>query len=280
MHGDILQLRNTKNALDPGKAQAPEPDRNISSAVVKTEISADATKRHKSKERWKRIRSLPEGGQAHTFLVKDSLSSEPTQYVQKRLKNKTRIQRFKKEIETCLKLSHPNVISVVDYDLEGKTPYLVTEYCERGSLDESDILTWEPGYKLEVFAAICRGVGHAHSHSPAIVHRDLKPENIFIRGSGSPVVGDWGICYLSDAEDRMTALDEVVGPRGLTCPELEGGRATEVKPSCDVYMLGKLLYWMFSNKRLPREEYREPAYDLTGSARIPRSILSMNSSIR
>lgn len=253
------------DALDPDRAKQShlEPLVDSSAVQVITFAKGGNNPAKKPKARWEIIRSLSEGGQARTFLVRDSLLAGTAVYVQKRLKNKNRILRFKREIEASFKLSHPNVIKIEDSDLEGKTPYLATEYCERGALSDSDILTREPIYKLEVFAAICRGVGHAHSHSPPIAHRDLKPENIFIRGDGSPVVGDWGICYLSDAEERMTALDEVIGPRGLMCPELEGGRATEVKPSCDVYVLGKLLYWMFSGKRLPREEYREHIYDLT-----------------
>lgn len=265
VHGDVLELGSVRDALYPDRSKTAESDPKVRTQVTQRNIQTKAAK--KSKERWQRIRELPAGGQAHTFLVWDSLSSEGTLYVQKRLKNKNRIQRFKREIEASLTLSHPNVIKVEYFELEGKAPYLVTEYCERGTLSDSDILTREPVYRLEVFAAISKGVGHAHSNEPPIVHRDLKPENIFIRRDGSPVVGDWGICYLSDDGERMTELDEVVGPRGLTCPELEGGRASEVKPSCDVYILGKLLYWMFSGKRLPREEYREPVYNLTASSK-------------
>jgi len=51
--------------------------------------------------------------------------------------------------------------------------------------------------------------------------------------------------------------------RFCTAPEVEGGRAKEITPACDVYCLGKLLYWMFSNRILPREDLREEGYDLT-----------------
>ena len=192
VHGDVLELRSVKDALDPGRGKV-DMDTNVQSSVTETKMPPKAASKpaKKPRDRWEIIRSLSEGAQAHTFLVRDSSSPEKTtRYVQKRLKNKKRIQRFKREIEASLKLSHKNVIEVEDYDLEGKTPYLVTEYCEQGALSESEIQTREPVYALEVFAAICRGVGHAHSQTPAIVHRDLKPENIFIRGDGSPVVGD------------------------------------------------------------------------------------------
>lgn len=61
-------------------------------------------------ERWEVVESLPEGGQAHTFLVKDVKGSGDSLYVLKRLKNLDRIERVKKEIEAVRSLSHKYIV--------------------------------------------------------------------------------------------------------------------------------------------------------------------------
>jgi serine/threonine protein kinase len=110
-----------------------------------------------------------------------------------------------------------------------------------------------------MFKAICEGVAHAHTNG--ITHRDIKPDNIFLSSDRRPIVGDFGICFLEGAE-RLTATGEWLGPRGFICPESEG-KADEVRPSCDVYSLGKLLYWIMSGgTMLPRERHKEPSYNL------------------
>src|SRR5438876_944465 len=87
-------------------------------------------------DRWEIIESLDEGGQAHTFLVKDVKGEGETIYVLKRLKNLNRIDRFKREIEAVRNLSHENIVHLIDFDLEAEKPYLVTEYCSGGSLSK------------------------------------------------------------------------------------------------------------------------------------------------
>ena len=53
-----------------------------------------------------------------------------------------------------------------------------------------------------------------------------KPDNIFLHKDGkTPVVGDFGICFISEEGERFTLTDEAVGARRFTAPELEDGRA-------------------------------------------------------
>jgi len=87
--------------------------------------------------RWEIVRALGEGGQAHTFLVQDSNSDSKTHFVLKRLKNPNRLDRFAIEVEAVRTLDHPNILHLIDFDLENEPYFLVTEYCEAGSLDKS-----------------------------------------------------------------------------------------------------------------------------------------------
>lgn len=217
-----------------------------------------------NESRWETIKSLGEGGQAHTFLVKDKKGSGDQSYVLKRLKNIKRIGRFKQEIEAIRTLSHENIVQLIDFDLDADKPYLVMEYCTGGSLAQAEPF-WltSPVKALTVFLQVCEGVVHAHSKK--IIHRDLKPENIFLRErTGPAVVGDFGICHIEDDGSRFTLTEEAVGPRLYIAPELEDGKVDKVSSKSDVYSLGKLLYWLISGQVFSREKYRDIKWDLKG----------------
>ena len=183
----------------------------------------------------------------------------------KRLKNLERIERFKREIEAIRNLSHENIVRLIDFDLESSKPYLVMEYCTGRSLAQVEPF-WliSPTKTFEVFQQICEGVLYAHRQN--IIHRDLKPDNIFLRTKDGPaVVGDFGICYFTETEDRLTLTEEAVGPRFFMAPELEDGRLKDISPKSDVYSLGKILYWLFSGGKIfSREKHRDINFDLKG----------------
>jgi serine/threonine protein kinase len=208
------------------------------------------------------VRPLGRGGQSPTFLVVEEGVEDGEYFVLKRL-NANRIERGRSEIRACEELSHPNVLRLIDSDLDGDKPYLVTEYCSGGSLSNVNIIEYPLTERLQMFSAICRGVGHAHSHTPPITHRDLKPDNIFLRkDKRTPVVGDFGICFFDEGE-RVTLVDEAVGPRWYMAPELAHGLTENVTPRADVYSLGKVLYWMLSARIFDRELHRHQRFDLT-----------------
>ncbi len=164
-----------------------------------------------------------------------------------------------------MELDHPNILECVDYDLEGK-PYLVTEYYEEGALRDADLDSWETLERLRLFSSVCEAVGHAHSHG--VIHRDLKPGNIFLKADGeTPVVGDFGICFLGEDGERFTETGEAVGPQYYAAPELEDSRAQDVTPAADVYSLGKLLYYLFEGDVFAREKHRSANWSLTASHR-------------
>jgi serine/threonine protein kinase len=181
-------------------------------------------------------------------------------FVLKKLKNLTRLGRFRNEVEAGFRLEHSNVLRVVDMNLDDpKEPWYVSEYCAGGSLTEDARRTMTLEQKLDLFLSVCLGVAHAHDN--AVVHRDIKPDNIFLRTKvGSPVIGDFGLCYLMDRDERLTSTREVVGSRWYCAPELEDGRSETLDPSADVYSLGKVLYWLMTGRTFAREKHRDPEY--------------------
>jgi serine/threonine protein kinase len=211
---------------------------------------------------WKILQSLSEGGQAHTYLCKNELDFDSdTIYVLKRLKNKKRIERFLNEINAVRSLAHPNILKIIDFDVNASKPYLVTPYYSRGTLTSIGLENLSVDKALAIFEKICSGVAAAHEKD--VIHRDIKPDNIFLSETGEPIVGDFGICHLDNGE-RFTLTDEAVGAFRFMAPELEDGRYDNIDCRCDVYSLGKLLYWLLTGKSFSREQHREKKYDLIG----------------
>lgn len=217
---------------------------------------------------WQEINDLSRGAQGTTHRVKRKDDESGQIYALKKLlKNKNfekAKKRFEKEIQAGLQLNHPNILKIIDYDIETKNPFLVSEYCSGGTLKKLDLQDLTILDKLRIFLQICNAVGFAHSHTPQIIHRDLKPENIFLKEDGkTPIVGDFGICFIDDDGERLTLVDdEAVGARKFTSPELEDGRNDFITPAADVYSLGKILYWMLDGKIFSRENHKEEKWDL------------------
>lgn len=224
------------------------------------------------KDRWETIRQIAEGGQAHVFLVKDTHAGTEEPFVLKRLKNPDRLGRLTREIEAIQRLDHPNIIRLVDYQLEPSEsesrefrPFFVMEYVPGGRTVASEVAAFKGNLlsSLRLFRQICEAVEFGHRQG--IIHRDLKPENILLeetRSGWSANVADFGLCFDIGGE-RLTSTEEAVGSRYFMPPELEAGRSNDVTVRVDVYSLGKILYFMLSGgTRLPRENHRERGYDL------------------
>ena len=194
-------------------------------------------------DEWKLVRSLGEGGQGWTYLVRRSDGSDPIPYVFKRLKNPARAARFQAEIRALEALSHPGILRIIESGEANGLPFYVAEYCEEGDLSNHSLSGKTLRQRLLLYREICDAV--AAAHRAQIIHRDLKPPNVLIRSNGAIAVGDFGLClHLADAGDRLTPSSEAVGARDYIPPELEDGRLDNPTPSSDVYSLGKLLYYI------------------------------------
>lgn len=220
----------------------------------------------KSYGRWEILKSLDEGGQGLLYLVRDGTqgsSDSSAVFVLKRLKNTTgpRLERFKREVELLYSVDHPNVVKLRDAAPDATPPYYVLDYYPRGSVRKAiQSIRQNSPEAIELFAAVCDGL--AAAHAKGIIHRDIKPDNILLTDNG-PVVADFGICYVHD-EERLTETAEAVGPRHFMAPELAHGIADEetITTRCDVYSLGKLLYFMLTGQSFDREVFRLPRFDL------------------
>ncbi|MDA0635333.1 protein kinase [Nonomuraea sp. MCN248] len=148
-------------------------------------------------------------------------------------------RRLSREVETMRRVRSAYIAEVIDADVTGHRPYIVTRYVAGRSLDE--IVKDEGPLDLPALLKVGHGVAAALAavHSVGVIHRDLKPGNVLIL-DGEPVLIDFGIAQAVDAT-RLTQTGMFIGTPGYLAPEIIEGQ--EAGPEVDVHAwAGTLLY--------------------------------------
>ncbi|PKW26620.1 serine/threonine-protein kinase [Phycicoccus duodecadis] len=137
--------------------------------------------------------------------------------------------RLAREVDTLSRIRSPRVAPVVDADVDGPTPYVVTRFVDGPSLDER-VDERGPLSPAELHR-VAEGLAEALDaiHSAGVVHRDVKPGNVLLV-DGDPVLIDFGIAHLVD-DIRLTSAGLVMGTPGYLAPEVVHG--DDVTPATD-----------------------------------------------
>jgi len=160
--------------------------------------------------------------------------------------------RFQTEAKATGKLSHENVVLILDFGVTSEQePYMVMEFLDGTSLAE--LLEREKALPvsscIDIFIQICRGLEHAHSRS--LVHRDVKPSNVILvqREDLKPLVKlvDFGVAKILQSDQELTATHAVVGSPLYMAPEQI--RSEDPDARSDIYSLGCLMYECLSGHR-------------------------------
>jgi eukaryotic-like serine/threonine-protein kinase len=205
-----------------------------SSAMIGTVLSG----------RYRLEAKLGSGGMSTVYLARDqTLDRQVAVKVMHREMSEQadQLERFRQEARAVAKLSHPNVVSVIDAGEDGGHPYIVFEYVEGETLKQriSRDGALEPQEAIAYTIEIARGLSMAHARN--MVHRDIKPQNVLIDAEGRAKLTDFGISRQLE-QDGMTATGRVLGTTDYVAPEQAMGR--KVDPRSDLYSLGVVLYEM------------------------------------
>jgi tRNA A-37 threonylcarbamoyl transferase component Bud32 len=153
------------------------------------------------------------------------------------------LERFRREARTVARLSHPNVVTVIDAGEDDGHPFIVFEYVDGDTL-KALIRTTGPLPVVEAVAyAVEIGRGLMAAHHERLVHRDVKPQNVLIDPDGCAKVTDFGISRSLDS-DGLTATGRVLGTTDYVAPEQALGE--DVTEQSDVYSLGICLFEMLT----------------------------------
>ena len=133
-------------------------------------------------------------------------------------------RRLLREVETMRRVRSRYVAEILDADVTGDAPYIVTRYVPGRTLEDA-VRTAGPlrGQALDRLAG---GLAEAIAaiHAAGVVHRDLKPGNVMLV-DGQPVVIDFGIAHVPDST-RLTQTGMVMGTPGYLAPEVIEGQAS------------------------------------------------------
>lgn len=154
-------------------------------------------------------------------------------------------ERFLAEAKTLAALSHPALVTILDFHSADDCTFLVMELVEGGPL--SELYRPQPLDErrvAEIGAQLADAL--AYVHSQGIVHRDIKPENVLIGDDGRVRLADFGIARLLGDLTRHTATGFTMGTAAYVAPEQLQDR--DVSKPADIYSLGLVLLQALTGK--------------------------------
>lgn len=164
--------------------------------------------------------------------------------------NKSLVARFRREAKAMSKISHSNVVQVVDFgSTEHGLSFLVMEYIQGRTLEDllEERQTLEPQHAAHLVRQVAAGLSEVHRLG--FVHRDIKPANVMltgVEGRENAKLLDFGIVGMADetGSTKLTGTGRIVGTPRYMSPEQ--ARDSGVGPQADLYSLGCILYELVS----------------------------------
>jgi serine/threonine protein kinase/Tfp pilus assembly protein PilF len=157
----------------------------------------------------------------------------------------THVKRFRREAEAAASLEHSGIVPIYEVGERDGSCYFSMRFVEGGQLDQ--VIKREPmsiRQAAELISKVARTVHYAHEHG--ILHRDIKPGNILLDAKGEPLLTDFGLARLVEAESTVTRTKEVMGTPSYMAPEQAVGNNAAVSSATDVYGLGAVLYQLLT----------------------------------
>ncbi len=157
------------------------------------------------------------------------------------------LKRFEREAKSLAKLSHPNIVGVLDYGEHEGSPYLVLVYLPGGTLKKlmGRPMPWQEAVRLLI--PIANALEYAHEHK--VVHRDVKPANILLTEKSQPMLTDFGIAKILEIEDGHTLTNTGMGVGTPEYMSPEQGMGREVDGRADIYSMGIIFYELITGRK-------------------------------
>ena len=155
------------------------------------------------------------------------------------------ISRFQREADAASKMTHHNIVNLLDVGMDGDNRYLVMEYVQGKTLKAVIQERGKLSAPLACQIAIRILSALEHAHRNGIVHRDIKPQNILVHEDGHIKVADFGIARIADSA-TLTRGDNVMGSVHYFSPEQARGEGATA--ASDIYSTGVVLYEMLTGR--------------------------------
>jgi len=160
-------------------------------------------------------------------------------------------QRFVQEARAAWLIDHPNVVSVLDVDVDDDgTPFIVQELLDGEDL-EAHLARVGPLTPAALVALVAPALDAlAAAHARGVIHRDLKPSNVFLARTSRglmPKLLDFGISRIASDDARMTSTGVVMGTPAYMAPE-QVHSPKKVDSRADLWAFGVMCYELLSGK--------------------------------
>ncbi|WP_206068202.1 serine/threonine-protein kinase [Nonomuraea composti] len=199
------------------------------------------------------LRRLGQGGQGVVYLGESPQGSlVAIKLMHARLSGDPDVRRrFLGEMDAVRRVAAFCTAQLLDADLDGDRPYLVSEYVDGPSLAQH---VTEKGprsggslHRLAIGTATALGA----IHRAGVVHRDFKPPNVLL-GIDGPRVIDFGVSRLMDAAASTTGVS--LGTPAYLAPERVQGETAG--PAADLWAWGLTVAYTATG----RHAYRADTY--------------------
>src|SRR5579859_3571810 len=212
------------------------------------------------------IHLLGEGGFAEVYLCQhiylDTFAAIKVLHTQL---DSDEVEHFRSEARTIARLVHPSIVRVLDYRIEGKTPFLVVDYAPNGTLRKRHVkgaplpLSTVVDYVSQLAEAL------QYAHEQKVIHRDVKPENMLVGRRGEILLSDFGIALVAQGSHYHStqSMQDLAGTIAYMAPEQIQSQAV---PASDQYALGIVVYEWLSGARPFQGSFAEIAVKHTITA--------------
>ena len=168
---------------------------------------------------------LGRGGFAEVYLGEHVYLKTPgaIKLLQTKRTDQEDLEGFLKEAQAIAQLVHPHIVRVLEFGVDGETPFLVMDYAPNGSLRQH--YPRKTQLPLTTIMPHIRQVSAAlqHAHNARVIHRDIKPENMLLGQGNNVLLSDFGIALLAQSSNSLST-QEVAGTAAYMAPEQFQGK--------------------------------------------------------
>jgi alpha-glucoside transport system substrate-binding protein len=192
------------------------------------------------------VRLLGQGGFAEVYLGEHIyLDTQAAIKVLHTQLARDGIEQFRLEAKRIAHLEHPHIVRVLDFGVEGTTPFLVMSYAPGGTLRQRHPKGTQ--LPLPLIVQYVKQVADAlqYAHEEKFIHRDIKPENMLLGRRNEVLLSDFGIATIVHSTTSLS-VQAAVGTVPYMAPEqLE----EHPRPASDQYALAVVVYEWLSGDR-------------------------------